>query len=77
MASALRAETDVNVPDLFQDLRHLHAGKLCFESLVSLQPEDQFKVSGLHAVTEKTIVADLLKSVRQDVHQKAPDELFI
>ena len=77
MTPAFRTETDVNVPDLFQDLRHLHAGKSCFESLMSLKPEDQFEVSAFHAVAEETVVADLLESGRQDVHQETPDELFI
>ena len=77
MAPAFRTEADIKVPELFQDLRHPHASKPCFESLMSLQLEDQFEIPAFQAVTEKTIVADFLKSGRQDVHQKMPDELFI
>ena len=62
---ALRAEADICVPYLLQEVRHLQAGKPLFESLMPLQPEDQRKVSFPAAVVQETVVTDLLKQTQR------------
>lgn len=42
-----------------------------------LDPENKLKVFSAAAVVQKTIVADLLKPVREDMHQKAAEEFLI
>ena len=72
---ALRAEADICIPYLLQEVRYLQAGETLFESLMSLQPEDQRKVSFPEAVVQETVVTDLLKTGGKHVHQKTTDEL--
>ena len=44
MASAFRADPDINLPDSIQKLSHSLAGIAAFELLPSLDTEDQFQV---------------------------------
>ena len=40
-----------------------------------MDPEDQIQVSGLHPVIEESIIADLLETGREHMHQEAAGKL--
>ncbi len=76
-ASALRADTNVNIPDSFQKFRY---GKtaVCFpEALVSLERKNQLQVFGFVSVVQEAVIPDFLKARRQHMHQVAADEFRI
>ena len=43
----------------------------------SLDPEDQFQIAGLYPVIEESIIADLLETGGEHMHQEPPDKLSI
>ena len=44
---------------------------------MSLQMEDQLQVFRFHAVVQKAVIADLLKTLRQYMHEEAADKLLV
>ena len=58
------------------DIR-LHAKIFLTKALMTLDTEHYTEQPFLVTVCQKTIVADLLKSLRKDMHHEAADELFV
>ena len=73
--AAFRTDGQVNVPDRLEQFCHGQPGITLPESLAALDPEDYFQVPGFHPVIEKSIIADLLETGREHMHQEAPDKL--
>ena len=74
-ASATRTDIHIHVPYGLQEFCHGHPGVPLPEPLLTLEPENQFQVCGLHPVVEETIVTDLLEAGREHMHKEAADEL--
>ena len=73
--AAFRTDGQVNVPDRLEQFCHGQPGITLPESLAALDPEDYFQVPGFHPVIEKSIIADLLETGREHMHQEASDKL--
>jgi len=73
----LRTDTDIKVPDSLQQFCHSHAGVEAAEPLAALKLEDKPEIARFHAVIEKTIVTDFLKTSRKHMHQVTPDEFGV
>jgi hypothetical protein len=76
-ASVRWTDTDVKIPDGFQQFLHRQVLVASPEFLVSLKLEYHFQVSGFHPVVKKVVVTDLLKSRRKYMHQIAADKLLV
>lgn len=72
--ATFQAHADVEVPDCLQKLRHGHAGIALSETQSALNLTDHLKAPGFHAVVQKSIVADLLVTCGQYMHQVTADE---
>ena len=44
---------------------------------MALDPEDHLQISGFHSVIEKSIIADLLETGGEHMHQETADKLFV
>lgn len=75
--STFWTDSDIKIPDCFQEIFYRQICVSAPELLISLQLEDQLQVFGFHPVIEKTIITDLLKTFREHVHQKTTDKLFV
>ena len=71
------AKTDIKVPDSFQKLCHSHTFITLPEPLFSLKFEDKLQILCLHAVVQKSIVADFLETQWKYMHQVTADEFFV
>lgn len=72
--AAFRTDADIKTPNSLQQLRHGHAGITPPEPLPALELENQFQVLHFHTVVQETIVADLLETGRQHMHEITADE---
>lgn len=73
-ASTLGADADVDLPHRFDKLSN---GQVCIPGLEALMPlecKDQFQFFGLAPVIQKAIVANLLETGWEHMHQVAADE---
>src|SRR5699024_4517366 len=75
--AAFRADSQINVPYGFKQFCHGETSVALAEPLAALDPKDQLQISGLHPVVEKSIIADLLETGREHMHQEAPDKRFM
>ena len=76
-APTFRTGADINLPYRSDQLSN---GQVCIpgpETLVSLKGKDQFQVLSFTPVIQEAIVADLLETGREHMHQIAADELCI
>ena len=76
-APACRADGDILPPDRQDQFRHGKPFVTAAEPLAPLKPEDQLQVPGFHPVIKEAIVADLLETGREHMHQETPDKLFM
>ncbi len=75
--SAFRTDTDVEIPDGFEQFRHGHACIALPEPLSALEPENDSQVVCPHTVVQETIVTDLLKAGWKHMHQETADEFRV
>ena len=69
--------TYVLVPDSFKDLWNTHVLIPALEKLSFLELEDELQIPFLPTIVKETVVADLLKSVGDHMHQKPADKLCV
>ncbi len=77
VTAAYRTDTEINLPDCFHQFSHGHTSVTASKSLPSLNTEDHFQVFRSHPVIQEAVITDLLKSGREDMHEKTPDKLLI
>lgn len=72
--SAAWTAADINLPKCVQKLRGVETLIEPFETLPALQGENPLQIFCFPTITQKTIIANLLKPFRQHVHEVAADK---
>ena len=77
VTAAYRTDTEIDLPDRFHQFSHGHPNVTAPKPLTSLNTEDHFQVFRSHPVIQEAVITDLLKSGREDMHEKTPDKFLI
>ena len=75
--SALWTAANVFFPDLFQQLPHSEPVIPLLKLLVSLEFKNKLQIFGFHAIVQKAVITDFLKTGWKHMHKEAPDKLLL
>lgn len=76
ISTAVRASADIHIPDGQQQIRSTHPRITAQETLAILQAEDQPEIFIFATVVQETIITNLLKPGRQNMHQVPSNKFF-
>ena len=75
--SALRTAANIFFPDPFHQIRHPETGIPLLKLLVSLEFKNKLQIFGFHAIVQKAVITDFLKTGWKHMHKEAPDKLLL
>lgn len=76
-AATYRADSDIKIPDCFQQFCNRHTCISPPELLVPLQFKNELQVLCFCTVVQKTIITDLLETMWKYMHQVPSDEFLV